>query len=148
MSMLLLRLIQGHGGLDEALQCLLVYLLALVEVDGSPGVALEARVEEARRIVEGRALREGHLHDLLVGLPGADDAVVLPDGSAPPLPLLDDLGIGLLDEGTEPAEHLAPPVAQLLDSRVDQLRRRRRHRADSSQRLSRTRRGGVSRGPA
>src|SRR5262249_44106356 len=41
-----------------------------------------------------------------------------------PLPLLDDFGIGLLYQGTEPAEHLAPPVAQLLDSRVYQPGRR------------------------
>src|SRR5262249_24847843 len=33
-------------------------------------------------------------------------------------------GIGLLDQGTDPAEHLASPVAKLLDSRVDQLGRR------------------------
>src|SRR5262245_50915181 len=41
-----------------------------------------------------------------------------------PFPLLDDFGIGFLHQRTEPAEHLAPPVAQLLDSRVYQLRRR------------------------
>ena len=46
---------------------------------------------------------------------------MLPDRNASPLPLLDDVGIGFLDQGAEPAEHLAPPVAQLLDPRVDQL---------------------------
>jgi hypothetical protein len=35
-----------------------------------------------------------------------------------PLPLLDDFGIGFLDQGAEPTEHLAPTVAELLDSRV------------------------------
>ena len=39
----------------------------------------------------------------------------------PPFPLLDDLGIGLLDQGADPGEHLAAPVAELLDPRVDQL---------------------------
>src|SRR5262245_34734520 len=117
-------LVQGHGGANESLQRLLVDLLALVEVDGSPCVALETGVEEARRIVEGRAFGEGHLHHALVGLACADQSVVRPHRNPSPLPLLDDVGIGFLDQGTEPAEHVAAPVAQLLDSRVDQLRRR------------------------
>ncbi len=44
----------------------------------------------------------------------ADDAVVLPHRNPSPLPLLDDLGIGCLDQDTEPAEHRAPPVAEHL----------------------------------
>jgi hypothetical protein len=39
--------VQHHGGPNESLQSLLVNLLALVEVDGTPGVAIEAGVEEA-----------------------------------------------------------------------------------------------------
>src|SRR6266446_4057419 len=34
------------------------------------------------------------------------------------LPLLDHLGVGLLDQCAELGEHLAPPVAQLLDPLV------------------------------
>ena len=41
------ELVQGHGGADECFQCLLVYLLALVDVDGAPDVAVKAGVEEA-----------------------------------------------------------------------------------------------------
>ena len=52
---------------------------------------------------------------------GADIPIVRPDGSAHPLPLLDDVGIGFLDQGAEPAEHLAPPVAQLLDPCIDKF---------------------------
>ena len=89
-----------------------------------PRVPLETGVEEAGRILQRRTLGEGHLHDLLVGLARADDAVVLPRRDAAPLPLLDDVGIGLLDHLAEPAEHLAPPVVELLDPRVDLLRRR------------------------
>ena len=81
-------------------------------------------LNEARRILEGRPLGEGHLHDALVGLPRADNPVVIPGGNAAPFPLLDDFGVGFVDESTEPAEHLATPVAELLDPRVDQLRRR------------------------
>ena len=39
--------IQRHGRANKSLQCLLVNLLALVEVDGTPGVAIEAGVKEA-----------------------------------------------------------------------------------------------------
>src|SRR5262245_39723306 len=119
---LLRALVQGHGLADESLQCLLVDLLALVEVDRTPRVPLEARVEQARRILQGRPLGERHLHDLLVRLAGADQPVVRPHRIVP-LPLLDDVGIGGLDQPAKPAEHLAPPVAQILDPRVDQRRR-------------------------
>src|SRR5436190_15499082 len=90
--------VQGDGGADEGLQRLLVYLLALVEVDGTPRVPLETRVEEAGGILESRPFGEGHLHDVLVGLARADDPAVRPDGNPSPLPLLDDLGIRFLDE--------------------------------------------------
>src|SRR3954468_16927796 len=116
--------VERDGGADEVLQRVLVDLLALVEVDGPPGVAVEAGVEEARRILQRRPLGEGHLHDVLVRLAGADDPVVLPHRDPAPLPLLDDVGIGGLDRGAEPAQRLAPPVAQLLDPRVDELGRR------------------------
>src|SRR5262245_8348137 len=116
-------LVQRHGGANEGFQRRLVYLLALVEVDGAPCAPLETGVEEARRILQRGPFGEGHLHDMLVGLARADQSIVRPDRNSP-LPLLDDFGIGFFDQRTEPAQHLAPPVAQLLDSRVDQLRRR------------------------
>ena len=66
---------------------------------------------------------ERHLHDALVGLAGAEHPVVVPRRNSSPLPLLDDIGIGFLHQGAEPAERLAPPVAELLDPLVDELRR-------------------------
>src|SRR5207249_3014883 len=39
--------VQRHGRANKSLQCLLVNLLALMKVDGTPGVAIEAGVEEA-----------------------------------------------------------------------------------------------------
>src|SRR5947207_6459001 len=97
------RLVQGHGGANESPQRLLVYFLALVEVDGTPGVALKARVEEARRILELRPFGESHLHDALVGLARADHSVVRPHRNPSPLPLLYDLGIGFLLACLRPA---------------------------------------------
>src|SRR5258708_19130634 len=98
--------VQGHGGANESLQRLLVYLLALAEVDGAPRVPIKTGVEEARRILQRRPFGEGHLHHVLVGLARADQSVVRPHRNPSPLPLLDDFGIGLLDQGTQPAEHL------------------------------------------
>src|SRR5262245_29300468 len=91
------RLVQGHGGANESLQRPLVYLLALVEVDGAPCVPVKAGVEESRRILQSRSLGEGHLHDVLVSLACADQSVVRPHRNPSPLPLLDDFGIGFLD---------------------------------------------------
>src|ERR1019366_6275701 len=70
------------------------------------------------------ALGEGHLHDILVRLTGADHSGVRPHRNPPPLPLLDHFGVGLPDENSDPSERLAPPVTQLLDSRIYQLRGR------------------------
>src|SRR5439155_12269381 len=57
--------------------------------------------------------------------------VVLPHRDASPLPLLDDVGIGCPDQAAKPAEQLSPPVAELLDPRVDQLGGRAHARASS-----------------
>ena len=61
---------------------------------------LPSRLELKRpaRVVQRGALGEGQLHDGLVGLAGADDAGVLPHRHAAPLPFLDHVGAGLLDE--------------------------------------------------
>src|SRR5690242_12559237 len=50
-SAFLLRPVQGDGIADQRLQGLLVDLLALAEVDRATHVALEAGVEELRRIL-------------------------------------------------------------------------------------------------
>src|SRR3979490_3508419 len=91
------RRVQRHGGANECLQRLLINLVALMEIDGTPGVAVEAGVEEARGILQRGALGEGQLHDALVRLTGADDAGVLPHRNPSPLPLLDHFRAGLLD---------------------------------------------------
>jgi hypothetical protein len=48
--------VQGRGGANECLQRFLVYLLALVEVDGTPCVPVKNGVEEVRRILQNRPL--------------------------------------------------------------------------------------------
>ena len=68
-----------------------------------------------------RALGEGHLHDALVGLAGADDAVVRPNRDAAPLPLLDHVGVGLLDQRAERASISPRQSPSSLILRVDQL---------------------------
>src|SRR5437763_11055722 len=83
---------------------------------------------QSRRVRQQGTLRERQLHDALVRLAGADPALVRPHrnawiGSLSPLPLLDDCRVGLLDQGADPGEGLATPVAQLVDPRVYELRR-------------------------
>jgi hypothetical protein len=41
------RCVQCHGGANERLERLFINLVALMEIDGAPGVAFEAGVEEA-----------------------------------------------------------------------------------------------------
>lgn len=105
------RLVEVQGVANERLQRFLIDLLSLVKIDGPPCVPLETGVEEARRIVQRRPLRKRHLHHALVRLTRADQSVMRPHGHPSPLPLLNDVGIGFFDYGTEPAEHLAAPVA-------------------------------------
>src|SRR6516164_8239769 len=40
------------------------------------------------------------------------------------IPACDHFGVGLLDESAQASECLAPPILQLLDPRIDQLRGR------------------------
>jgi len=61
----------------------------------------------------GWPLGERELDDLRVGLAGADDPVVRPDRSAPPLPLLDDLGVSFKNQPAHPGQGLSAPIAQL-----------------------------------
>ena len=73
------RLVQCHGGAISAPSTPFRRSCRPVDIDGAPGVAFEAGVEQARRVLQRGALGEGQLHDVLVGLAGADDPVVLPD---------------------------------------------------------------------
>src|SRR5204863_5461310 len=77
------------------------------------------------RILQRRALGEGKLHDILVGFASADDAVVRPNRSAHPLPLLDDVRVRFLDELAHSAEGVPAPVPEFGDSFRDELRCRR-----------------------
>src|SRR5436190_9530439 len=123
------RAVEGDRFANQRLEGGRVDVFSLVDVDRPARVSLEARVEQTGRILQGGALGEGELHDLRVGLAGADDAVVGPDrraglGRFDPLPFLDDVGIGFLDQLAHYAEGLAAPVPELGDPSRDQVRRR------------------------
>ena len=64
---------------------------------------------------------EGELHHVSVGLPRADDAVMLPNRHPAPLPGLDHLRSGALDERPDVGQRGASPVTQLFDPGVDEL---------------------------
>src|SRR6266702_5516110 len=123
----LARTVEGDRLANERLEGGLVNFFSFVDVYRAAYVSVEARVEETGRILQRRALGAGKLHGILVGFAGADDAVVRPHRSARilrfhPLPLLDHVRVGLLDELPHSAERFPAPVAELGDSLRDQLR--------------------------
>ena len=62
-----------------------------------------------------RAFEERELHYPLVGLAGADAAVVRPDRRSHPFHFFQNIGVDLFDERAHSRERLASPVAQLGD---------------------------------
>src|SRR5207249_6778824 len=107
---------------NERLEGGLVNVFSFVDVDRAAYVSVDTRVEETCRILQRRALGQGKLHDILVGFASADDAVVRPNRSAHPLPLLDDVRVCLLDELAHSAEGFPAPVPEFGDSVRDELR--------------------------
>src|SRR5262245_36208747 len=91
-----------------------------MDIDRTPGVAFEGGAEEAFRVRDRGALGEGQLHGLLVCLTGADNPAVRPHRHSP-LPLLDHFRVSLLDEHSDSSKHVATPIIQLFDSRIDLL---------------------------
>ncbi len=118
----LARTVEGDRLANEHLEGGLVNFFSFVDVDRAACVSVETRVEETGRILQRRALGEGKLHDMLVGFASADDAVVRPNRSAHPLPLLDDVRVCFLDQLAHSAEGFAAPVPEFGDSFRDELR--------------------------
>ena len=118
----LARTVEGDRLANERLEGGLVNFFSFVDVDRAACVSVETRVEETGRILQRRALGEGKLHDILVGFASADDAVVRPNRSAHPLPLLDDVRVCFLDELAHSAEGFPAPVPEFGDSFRDELR--------------------------
>src|SRR5438876_8218428 len=114
--------VEGDRLANERLEGGLVNFFSFVDVDRAAYVSVETRVEETGRILQRRALGEGKLHDILVGFASADDAVVRPNRSAHPLPLLDDVRVCFLDELAHSAEGFPAPVPEVGDSFRDELR--------------------------
>src|SRR5437899_3086383 len=118
----LARTVEGDRLANERLEGGLVNFFSYVDVDRAAYVSVETRVEETGRILQRGALGEGKLHDILVRFASADDAVVRPDRSAHPLPLLDDVRVCFLDELAHSAEGLPAPVPEFGDSFRDERR--------------------------
>src|SRR5690606_25983304 len=66
-----------------------------------------------------RAIGEGELDLALVRIGHRDQPVARPGRAAHPLPVLDNLGIGLADKLSQPGEHRAAPIVQPRDHGVD-----------------------------
>src|SRR6202795_775383 len=121
-SVRLARTVGGDPLANERLEGGLVNFFSFVDVDRPACVSVETRVEETRRILQRCALGEGKLHHILVGFAGADDAVVRPNRSAHPLPLLDGVRVCFLDKLAHSAEGFPAPVPEFGDSFRDELR--------------------------
>lgn len=117
----LTQTVEGVRLAEESLKRVRVYLLALRNIDGAPGVAFQAGVEQSRRVLQRSALGEGHLHDALVGLASADHPLVIPNRNASPLPFFHHIRDGLFDEPPYLCQCIAPPVTQLGDPFADEL---------------------------
>src|SRR5213075_1164148 len=65
--------IERHCSADEILQGRLIDLVAFVDVDGAPGIPVEAGVEQTRRVLQRGSPGKCHLDDVRVRLAGADD---------------------------------------------------------------------------
>jgi hypothetical protein len=115
----------GYRGADELFESGFVDLLAFAEVDRTARVPLEAGVEQLLRVFERGSAEKGELHDLLVRFPGADAAVMVPNGGSPPFPLLLDVGVGIVDELTDVSEGGSSPIAKLSNPLGDVRRRGR-----------------------
>lgn len=118
----LARTVEGDRLANERLEGGRVNRFSFVEVDRATDVAVETRIKKTGRVLQRRTLGEGELHDLLVGLARAEDAVVRPDRCAHPLPLLDDVRVGFLDELAHHAKGFPPPVTEFGDFFRDELR--------------------------
>src|ERR1700722_15279417 len=114
--------VSRHRGADELFEGRFVDLLPLAKIDGTPRVTFQAGIEELLRVLEGSSASEGQLHDLLVGLPRTNDAVMRPDGNPPPFPLLLDVGVGSVDELTNLGESLSSPIPELFNPLRDARR--------------------------
>src|SRR5581483_7062478 len=96
--------IKRHGVADEVLQSRCINLVVFVEIDGAADISFEAGVEEAGMVRKRSPFGEGQLDGVFVRLSRAEDAAVRPDGDSRrcrlgPLPLFDNLRVGLMDEG-------------------------------------------------
>src|SRR5262245_59170349 len=95
------RSVQRRCSPDQSLERSLIDLVTFAEIDRSPRVAFEARVEKLPGIPQLGALEEGDLHDALVAFAGADRPVVRPHGNSPPFPLLHHSRDRLLDQTSQ-----------------------------------------------
>src|ERR1700738_148498 len=115
-------LIVINGGTDEIFQSTLINLIVLEQIDRSPRVASEARVEELVRICEARPVGKGKLHLIFVRGADRDYPLARPHWAPHPLPFLDDLPVGLKDGLADAGERLPAPICESCDQLVNTFR--------------------------
>ena len=85
--------VQCHSGANERLQRLFINLVALMEIDGTPGVAFEAGIEEGLKGPPTRPFAKVIFTTFLY-VSSVQMIPVRPHRNPSPLPLLDRFGSG------------------------------------------------------
>ena len=106
-----------HGGADQLLEGGLVHLLPFAEVDRTPRIPLEARIEELR-VFDGSSRKKVSfttcLYDSPVQTPPPWDQTGTPRGCRLlPFPLLFDVWVGIVDQPADTSEVLSSPIRKL-----------------------------------
>ena len=128
-------LLAGLGGLgyvvldpepDKRREGGFIDLVALVQIY-CPRFSQEHGVEELLRVAEARTLNQGQSDPFFQDASDANNPIVLKDGRAHgvagpfPLHLLDNIGVGIVDEFAEPRKRCAPPIGGLSNHVIDEF---------------------------
>jgi hypothetical protein len=92
-----------------------INFLALLDVDSSPYVSIQARVEELGRVFQRGSFCESQFHLGLVGLPGANNSAMRPDWGSHPFQFFDYAWDRFLYECSKRAQNASSPVTELSD---------------------------------
>src|SRR6202043_3181911 len=103
-------------------QSTFIDLITLENIDRSPHLAFEARVEDPVRIWELRPVSKGKLHFIFVGVADRDYSVARPHRASHPLPFLDYLPVGLKDGLADAGQRFATPVCESFYNLVNTFR--------------------------
>src|ERR1700704_4588054 len=113
--------IVSYGGTNEVFQRRLINCVAFMEIYSARLFRTKAGVEECMWIIQRSTLKKVQLYDLLECARGTNESLLRPDRRIP-LPLLRNIGGGLVNKFSQSSDHFAMPVGKLCDVCVDTFR--------------------------